>query len=190
MSKFITLVLIISIVIVSAIYFALHSPNDKGDTLQTPPSPPTLSQERKQLITLFFPDSNSGLLVGEEREIERYPVITDQIKECFRQLNQGPRKPGLSPVIPAATELKEVFLDIDNGIAYVDFSPEISTNHPGGIEAELFTIYAIINTLCHNFPAIKKVQILIDSREEETLAGHLFIQLPLMPDWSLQAGRN
>ncbi|OGW16059.1 MAG: hypothetical protein A3G93_01975 [Nitrospinae bacterium RIFCSPLOWO2_12_FULL_45_22] len=185
--RLLTLFLIISIAIVSAIYFALNRPKEKGDTLQGP-YPPTPMEEKNQKITLFFADSNGRLLVGEEREIEGHPSIADQVKECLHQLIQGTQDQDLSPVISPRTQLQGVFLDLDNGIAYVDFSAEISTDHPAGPEAELLTTYAIINTLCHNFPAIKRVQILIAGREEESLAGHIFIQLPLMPAWDLRSG--
>jgi germination protein M len=184
--KFIALLFIISIGIVSAIYLALNRPKETVFNLQEP-SLPVSKAGMKERITLFFADSDQGILVSEEREIEGYVSTPDQVKECFRQLIYGPRNRDLSPVISPRTKLKGVFLDLDKGIAYIDFSPEIRTDHPGGAEAEMLTTYAIINTLCHNFPVIKKVQILIDGQEKESIAGHVFIQLPLMPDWRLHS---
>ena len=38
----------------------------------------------------------------------------------------------------------------DDGVAFVDFSNAISTNHPGGILNEQATIYSIVNSLTYN----------------------------------------
>ena len=53
------------------------------------------------------------------------------------------------------------------------------TNHPGGALDELFTIYAIVNALTVNLPAITRVQILVDGKEVDTLAGHVDLRHPL-----------
>ena len=45
--------------------------------------------------------------------------------------------------------------------------------------AELFTIYAIVNALTVNLPAVTRVQILIDGKEVDTLAGHVDLRHPL-----------
>jgi hypothetical protein len=43
----------------------------------------------------------------------------------------------------------------------------------------LFTIYAIVNALTVNLPAITRVQILVDGKEVDTLAGHVDLRHPL-----------
>ena len=44
---------------------------------------------------------------------------------------------------------------------------------------ELFTIYAIVNAVTINLPAISRVQILVDGKEVDTLAGHVDLRHPL-----------
>jgi len=45
----------------------------------------------------------------------------------------------------------------------------------------LLTIYTIVNALTVNVPTIRAVQILIEGREVDTLAGHVDLRRPLTP---------
>ena len=58
-------------------------------------------------------------------------------------------------------------------------SADARSRHTGGALDELFTIYAIVNALTVNLPAITRVQILIDGHEVDTLAGHVDLRHPL-----------
>jgi spore germination protein GerM len=80
--------------------------------------------------------------------------------------------------IPDGTRLLGVFVS-EAGDAFIDFSPEISANHSGGSLAELFTVYTIVNAITVSLPSVRAVQILIDGREVETLAGHVDLRHPL-----------
>ena len=66
--------------------------------------------------------------------------------------------------------------------ATLDFSKELSENHPGGSSAELQTIFAIVNSITMNIEEITTVQILVAGELEETLAGHIIISIPLGAD--------
>src|SRR5690606_41650526 len=70
----------------------------------------------------------------------------------------------------------------DRGEAYVDLTGGISSNHAGGSLDEILTVYTIVGALTQNLPDIKRVQILIDGREADTLAGHVDLRRPLSPD--------
>ena len=65
---------------------------------------------------------------------------------------------------------------------YVDLSPEFRQNHPGGTTNEILTVYAIVSALTANLPAITGVQILIEGKEVDTLAGHLDLRRPIEQD--------
>jgi spore germination protein GerM len=80
--------------------------------------------------------------------------------------------------IPAGTTLRALFIDAQ-GTAYVDLSREVSTGHPGGVNAELLTVYTIVEALTTNLPAVNSVQVLVDGKEVDTLAGHVDIRRPL-----------
>jgi hypothetical protein len=61
----------------------------------------------------------------------------------------------------------------------VDLSPEISSGHEGGSLEEILTVYALVNALTTNLPAVERVQILVAGREVDTLAGHVDLRRPL-----------
>ena len=65
------------------------------------------------------------------------------------------------------------------GDVFVDLSEEVTLGHSGGSLEELFTVYAIVNALTTNLPAINAVQILVNGREVDTLVGHVDLQNPL-----------
>ena len=52
---------------------------------------------------------------------------------------------------------------------------------------ELLTVYTIVNALLTNLPTLQHVQILIDGREADTLAGHVDLRRPLKKNDSLLA---
>ena len=81
--------------------------------------------------------------------------------------------------IPAGTMLRAFYVT-ERGDAFVDLSAEVSSKHPGGSFTELLTVYAIVNAVTANLPTIQRVQILIDGKEAETLAGHVDLRRPLI----------
>jgi hypothetical protein len=86
--------------------------------------------------------------------------------------------------MPKDTKVQDIFIS-EQGIAFIDFSNAISTNHPGGLLNELTTIYSIVNSLTYNIEEIKQVKILIGGVEKETLAGHCLLLLPMEMDLSI-----
>ena len=70
----------------------------------------------------------------------------------------------------------------------MDFSRELSLNHISGSAAEIATVFAIVNPLVRNFDSIKRVFILVDGTERETLNGHVDLTRPLLPRFDLVAG--
>ena len=58
-------------------------------------------------------------------------------------------------------------------------SADITAKHPGGSLHEVFTVYTIVNALTVNLPAITRVQILVEGKEVDTLAGHVDLRHPL-----------
>jgi hypothetical protein len=53
-----------------------------------------------------------------------------------------------------------------------------------GSSDEILTVYAIINSLTENVPAIRRVGVLVGGRERDTF-GHLDLSRPLPPDLTL-----
>lgn len=133
--------------------------------------------ERKIKATLYYISEDGLSLPGVQREIPFADSIAEQARRIVEaQLTDAP-PPYASPV-PGGTTLRALFIG-QRGEAFVDLGGDVRTKHPGGALYELFTIYSIVNALTVNLPAITRVQILIDGKEADTLAGHVDLRHPL-----------
>lgn len=135
-------------------------------------------KEKKQVL-LYFSNNEGEYLVGEKREISKGDDIEEEAEETIKELIKGPRGK-LIPTLPSQTQLLDLQLG-NEGVASVNFNQAFSKNHPGGSSAEMMTLYSIVNTLTFNFPQIKRVQILIEGKSIETIAGHLSLKKPVAP---------
>ncbi|HEX5475497.1 MAG TPA: GerMN domain-containing protein [Vicinamibacterales bacterium] len=132
---------------------------------------------RKITATLYYVAADGLSLVGAQREVAYGARVPEQARAIV-EAEIRPAPPLLS-AIPAGTTLRNVFVT-DRGDAFVDLSSEVRTKHSGGSLDELLTVYAIVDALTVNLPAIARVQILIDGKEVETLAGHVDLRHPLV----------
>lgn len=133
--------------------------------------------------TLFYATPEGDTLVAVQREVVLAEGIVAQGRQIVAaQLAGAPE--GYVSAIPMGTALRAFYVT-DKGDAFVDLSPEVSSAHPGGSLAELLTVHALVNAVTANLPAIKRVQILVDGREVDTIAGHVDIRRPLVRDVSL-----
>ncbi|MEW5902566.1 MAG: GerMN domain-containing protein [Acidobacteriota bacterium] len=147
--------------------------------------PPQESTPQVKTFTLFFLSEEDGLLHPEPREIPAAPSVVKEAEEVVEALIKGSEKGFLSP-FPAETKLRQLFITKE-GMAYVDFSREFMEKHPSGSSAEMATVYSVVNTLAFNFKPIKKVFILVEGGEKETLSGHINLNQAFLPLYSLNA---
>ncbi len=134
-------------------------------------------------VTLYFPSASDDGLAAETREIVDTKRPADRGAQILAALIDGPKTEGALPAIPPGTTLRHLWVRED-GNAYADFSEELATGASGGSAEEIRTIYAIVDSLTANVPAIQRVGILVGGRQRETL-GHLDIRRPLPPDLTL-----
>ncbi|MFQ5883109.1 MAG: GerMN domain-containing protein [Candidatus Methylomirabilales bacterium] len=151
----------------------LKSPGQDGSTVNA----------TTRLVRLFFADPNADKLEAEERTIPRAASFVGEAKRTMAELIKGPQN-GLKPTIPPGVKLRQLYID-GRGTAYVDFTRDLQTKHPGGSGAELLTIYSIVDTLTANFDQIQRVKILVEGAEILTLAGHIDTRHPFSPRYSL-----
>jgi hypothetical protein len=133
--------------------------------------------------TLFSGSANGESLVPYQQEVVLAEGIVPQGREILSAQLERPTPPRVS-VIPEGTTLRAFYVT-DSGDAFVDLSTEVSSRHSGGSSAELLTVYAVVNAVTANLPTIHRVQILIDGREADTLAGHIDLRSPLERDVSI-----
>ncbi|MFQ5721094.1 MAG: GerMN domain-containing protein [Candidatus Aminicenantales bacterium] len=147
-------------------------------------TPLKMPGETKKVV-LFFPSEEDFLLHPEEREIIANDSTAKEAKETIEELLKGSKRGYISP-FPPETKLRELYITKE-GVAYVDFTKEIQEKHLRGSSAEIATVFSIVNSLAYNFKSIKKVFILIDGGEKETLGGHLSLAYPFFPKYDLLA---
>lgn len=131
---------------------------------------------RRIRVTLYFLSDSGIALWAEDREIAFSNSLQEQAKQVVRELLAGSRSGLVSP-FPEGVELRDLFVT-PQGLVFVDFSQELVSKHPGGARGEQLTVFSLANTLTTNFPAVKKVQILVEGQQVESLAGHLDLSIP------------
>jgi spore germination protein GerM len=164
----------------SALWWMLGLPGLKRTAITTAersgPSPPG------EELNIWFASHQEDALVAERHRVPANPTPSERAKASLRELIAGPKGDALRTVSAEVT-IRELFID-DQGTAYVDFSEALSQTHPGGPWAEMLTLRSILQTLLANVTEIKRLQILIEGREVETLTGHLDIRRPLDATWA------
>ncbi|HKM17036.1 MAG: GerMN domain-containing protein [Firmicutes bacterium] len=136
------------------------------------PALPTVSD---QLWAVYFGSGTDSYLVPELRF--GMPTINSRLQA----LVTGPRLKGLKPVFPPGTRV--ISYQIEGNLILVNFNKALMENHPGGSASELVTVYGLVNTLTED-PSLDYVQILIEGRRVDTIAGHVDVSLPLRRDES------
>ena len=142
------------------------------------------AQPEAKEVTLFFVSERDGLLHPEAREIPGAASPSEEIEQVVRELIKGSSRDLVAP-LPAETRVRQVFLAKD--IAYVDLSRDVIDRFAYGSSSELAAIYSVVNTVTANFKAVKRVAILVEGSEKETLGGHVDLSRPLLPQPSLVA---
>jgi spore germination protein GerM len=170
---------ILLVLVVGALWWLLGLPGSSLTPSDTAERGGNMSPGEE--LSLWFASRQEDALVLETRRIPPNQTPIDRVRASLQELIAGPKGSALRTV-PAEVKIREVFMD-DQGTAYVDFSEALSQTHPGGPWAEMLTLRSIMQTLVANVPGIKRVQILIEGREVETLAGHMDIRRPLDTTW-------
>jgi sporulation and spore germination protein len=152
---------------------------------QAPPVP-----GRKITATLYYIAEDGMSLVGVQREVPFGEPVAEQARWIV-ETQLGPAPQPFAASVPAGTTLRGVYVTERDCAAdapaasgcqrdaFVDLSAQARTGHTGGALDELFTIYAIVDAVTVNLPAISRVQILVEGKEVDTLAGHVDLRHPL-----------
>lgn len=155
----------------------------EAPSAKAPPAPREMAGTRT--ITLFFLSEDDDFLHPEEREVPVGPSLTDDLETAVVELIKGSAK-DLIPPFPPETGVRQIFVTQD-GIAYVDLTKEVTENFAYGSSSEMSAVYALVDTITFNFKDIKRVSLLIEGGERETLGGHIDLSRPLSPQYSLIA---
>jgi hypothetical protein len=152
------------------------SADDFGTDVPPEPVATEAPAEVKRTINvkLFFEDA-----------VTYHANLARQLRVVVEELLRGSTSGHVAPLAGGARVL-EVFVTA-RGVAYVDVSKEITETPRPGTESEMMAVFSLVNSITVNFPAIKRVQILVEGRTADTLAGHIDLSHPLTPDLTLLA---
>ncbi len=120
-------------------------------------------------VILYYPDSQGEYLVPIPHQIT---INNDEDLELkmLQALAIVPEGYDVYVPYPDGTTIKSI--NINNGVAYIDFNEEFKSNHYGGSTGELMTIYSIVNTLTER-RNISRVQFLIEGVKTVDFKGHV-----------------
>lgn len=127
---------------------------------------------------LFFATEEGLGLEGVEVQVPLAATPVDQARAIVEAQLTATAAPPLLRTIPDGVTVRGVYLS-ERQELFVDLDPSVRTAHPGGSMQEIYTVYTIVNAVLVNMPTIAGVQILIDGREVDTLAGHVDLRRPL-----------
>jgi hypothetical protein len=147
-----------------------------------------VAEGRRIQATLYYVGESGTALVETARSVLYGETSSIQVRRLVEaQIAAAPQ--GLTNPLPAGTTLRAAFVT-DANEAYVDLGGMIATGHPGGSLDEALAIYAIVNAVTVNLPDIVGVQILVEGREVDSLAGHLDLRAPLVKSLSWVEGHE
>jgi len=133
------------------------------------------AKRERVAVTIYFSDANERFLVSEKRHIPKVAGPKEQAVEIVKALLDG-SKTGLVNSFPPGVPLRG--LSILDETAIVNLGEELVKLHPGGSASEMATIYSLTNSLIANIPAIKKVKIIVQDKEIESIKGHMSTRQP------------
>lgn len=147
---------------------------------------PTPEDTRRIRVNLFYVDADGLDLVPVEREVPYNKAVAEQARLILEEQLKPPQEP-LGPIAPSGVTIRGFYLT-ESGDAFADFSSELATADVGGSLDEMLTVYALVNAVTINVPLVKTMQILVNGREVETLAGHIDLRRPLRRNTGLVKG--
>ena len=125
-------------------------------------------------ISVYYPDVNATGLVAVTKTVKAQEA--DKYKAAVEALLAGTDDKNLTAVFPKKTKLRKV--SVSGGVAKVDFDKNLTSGFVGGSTGEEMLVGSLVNTLTE-FPEIKKVQILVEGKEIDSLSGHLDLSRPV-----------
>jgi hypothetical protein len=166
-------------------------PEDEADAEAPVPVPDESVTEKasvtplqRNTVEIFFPSLLGDGLIGEYREIFETVTPGDRAKQIVADLIDGPATPEALRAVPQGTVLRQAYV-LDDGTAYLDFSPDLTERIGGGSMGEILTIYSIIDSVVANVPEITRVGIMVNGEPIETLNGHIDLRRALKPNFDL-----
>jgi len=132
-------------------------------------APPTLGAMEQ--VTVYVAYDSPGELRAQSISIPLAAGRQQRAEGLLRGLISIYTAKNSPHLLAAAAEIRQVFL-VDSGLAVIDVNSAFVEGQVSGVLAEELTIASLVQTLATNMPGLMRVKILVDGKEQETLAGH------------------
>ena len=154
--------------------YALHVRRTVASTPATstdtrPLGPPIAGPTER--VTLYVAHDDDGTLRAESALIPLPSGRQQRAEELLRALLSLYLDKSSPHVLGSGADIRSVFL-VDPGVAVIDLNSAFADTHRSGVLVEELTVASLIHTVSSNTPGILKVQILVDGKGRDTLAGH------------------
>jgi spore germination protein GerM len=155
-------------------FYVLHMRGTAGRAQTTAASTqamtPPVSGPTEQ-VTLYVAYDDDGSLRAQSTRIPLPAGRQERAEQLLRALlNIYLGNPSPHPLGPGS-EVRDVYL-VDPGLAVIDLNGAFSQGHRSGILVEELTVASLVQTLSANIPGVMRVQILVEGKERDSLAGH------------------
>ncbi len=155
------------------------------DAEPPPPRPAAGSTVEPHIAaTLFFVAEDGVRLQGAPADVPLRDTPAAQARALVEAQLATDAPAPLVRAVPAGAAVRSVFLT-GRDDAYVDLDGAFVSGLGGGSHNELLATYAIVSVITTNLTPVRRVQILIDGREVETLTGHVDLREPLRKNEAL-----
>lgn len=133
-------------------------------------APPASGQTEQ--VTVFVAHDSPGELRAQTISISLAAGRQQRAEGLLRGLlNLYTAKDSTHP-LAAGAEIRQVFL-LDPGLAVIDVNSAFVEGQVSGVLAEELTVASLVQTLATNMPGLMRVKILVDGKQQDTLAGHV-----------------
>jgi Sporulation and spore germination len=124
-----------------------------------------------ETVTLYVADDAAGTLLARSAQIPLPGGRQQRAEELLRTLLRIYQQPRAAHPLAPSADIRSIYL-VDPGAAVIDLNAAFADQHPSGILSEQLTVNSLVETLAVNVPGIQRVNILVEGKTRDTLAGH------------------
>jgi Sporulation and spore germination len=142
-----------------------------------------------EAVTLYVADDGTGTLRARAAQIPLPGGRQQRAEELLRALLRIYQQPGAAHPMASAADIRSIYI-VDPGGVVIDVNAAFADLHRSGVLSEQLTVNSLIETLAVNIPGIQRVNILVEGKPRDTLAGHADLTESFDVNTILQAGNQ
>lgn len=143
-------------------------------------NPNAANRVAMRAVRLFY-ESPQMLLRAEPRNVALPENAAGAIPIVMRELMKGPAAPPSHRLWPEDVVVRGAYL-LPEGTVVVDLGgATLTEGWQTGSHRELMAVYSVVQTVIANFPAARRVRLLVNGTPSETLAGHVTMARAYQP---------